>query len=74
MSIKSACFPRRGKPADGVPFFTRSALFIWESALHFTLWTCGLLSGKKIYPQKHEHNHKISHAGMVYLMGSSMLS
>jgi hypothetical protein len=50
MSIRSACFHQRGKHADGVPFFTGSALFIWESALHFTLRTCGLLSGKKINP------------------------
>jgi hypothetical protein len=43
-------FPRGGKHADGVPFFTGSADFIWESALHFMLRTCGLLSGKKNLP------------------------
>jgi hypothetical protein len=50
MSIKSACFPIREKHADGVPIFTGSALFIWESAPKFMLRTCGLLSGKKNLP------------------------
>jgi hypothetical protein len=50
MDSRSVFFPYRGKHADGVPFFTGSADLIWESALHFTLRTCGPSLGKKKLP------------------------